>query len=162
MAVELVAYRGFVRRWACLFQDPVFRKPRLWSNLVLKEICPHFEGRVLNCSGWADEDKFGGHYREYFPRATEYAVSNQKGGRQIGIWTELTDSIPLDLEEELPAELVKRYDVVLLHTVLAGCGKSAFCSKIEVVHKPVLSSEEGPKVGPYHCEGEPEGSFRIS
>ena len=46
--------------------------------------------------------------------------------------------------------------------VLAGCGKSAFCSKIEVVHKPVLSSEEGPKVGPYHCEGEPEGSFRIS
>ena len=50
----------------------------------------------------------------------------------------------------------------LQSTSLAGCGKSAFCSKIEVVHKPVLSSEEGPKVGPYHCEGEPEGSFRIS
>ena len=31
--------------------------------------------------------------------------------------------------------------------VLAGCGKSTCCSRIEVLHKALLSSEEWPKVG---------------
>lgn len=95
-----------------------YHKPRFWSNLVLRDIGSCFEGRILNCSGWADEDKFGGHYREYFPRATEYAISNHRGGPQTGMYSKLPDSIPLDLEKDLPTELVGRFDVVLSHTVL--------------------------------------------
>ena len=32
-----------------------------------------------NVSGWRDEDKTGGHYRDYFSAATSYAISNYRG-----------------------------------------------------------------------------------
>jgi hypothetical protein len=98
--------------------DPAYRKPRFWSNLVLKTVCTQFSGSGLNCSGWADEDKFGGHYRDYFPNLREYSVSNLGGGSQEGMYSEIADSIDIDLEAELGPELVGRFDVVLSHTVL--------------------------------------------
>jgi hypothetical protein len=49
--------------------------------------------------------------------------------------------------------------VEYIDSTLAGCGKSAFCSKTEGVHKALLSSEEWPKVDSYRPEGEPEGTF---
>jgi len=107
-----------IARLKYLLLHPVYRKPRFWSNLVLKEIGPCFEGRILNCSGWADEDKFGSHYRAYFPRASEYAVSNYRGGEQTGMYSSLPGSISLDLEKDLPENLVGRFDVVFSHTVL--------------------------------------------
>src|SRR5262249_55486757 len=111
-------YGGLRRRIKYILSPPVHRKPRLWSNLVFKEIAPFFHGRVLNCSGWADEDKYGGHYRDYFLNASEYAISNLRGGRQVGIYSELADSICLDLEKPLRPELVGRFDLVISHTVL--------------------------------------------
>jgi hypothetical protein len=101
-----------------LMLDPIYRKPRFWSNLVIRELAPHFAGRILNCSGWADEDKFGGHYRDYFKAASAYEVSNYNGGEQHGMYSTLANSIPLDLEQPLRPELRDSFDCVLSHTVL--------------------------------------------
>jgi hypothetical protein len=88
---------------------------RRWSNRVLRQVAVHCGGRVLNCSGWRDEDKEGGHYRDYFPAATEYRVSNH-GGHQGQSETE--NEIPLDLEAPLPPDLEGRFEAVLSHNVL--------------------------------------------
>ncbi len=98
--------------------DPVFRRPRAWSNKELRKIAPYFTGSVINVSGWADEDKEGKTYRSYFTNATSYEISNYKGGKQIGKKRVLEDSIPLDLELQIPPELKKKYDCVFCHTVL--------------------------------------------
>lgn len=95
-------------------QDHRFRLPRLWSNEVLRKLGPLVEGDLINVSGWLDEDKQGGHYRDYFPGARSYAVSNYGGERGEGIPGE----VRLDLEAELPAALHLAYDVVFNHTTL--------------------------------------------
>lgn len=94
-----------------------FRIARLWSNAELKQVAPHLGGRIVNVSGADDEDKDGGHYRDYFTGAREYAISN---------WT--TDfrgyksrpgEVLLDLEApEVPTELKARYDTAFCHTTL--------------------------------------------
>ena len=109
---------SLLARLAHLRLDPIYRKPRFWSNMILRNIAPHFAGRVVNCSGWADEDKFGSHYRHYFTGATEYAVTNYSGGAQQGSYTFLENSYQLDLEKALPSELRQRFEVVYSHTVL--------------------------------------------
>jgi hypothetical protein len=91
-----------------------FRAARTWSNEVLRSIAPLFDGDVLNVSGWQDEDKEGGHYRDYFSRARSYALTNFGGYRGEGGGQELT----LDLEADLNPELVGRADVVFNHTTL--------------------------------------------
>lgn len=98
-----------------------FRLPRLWSNSVLAEIGPRFSGSVINVSGWDDRDKAGGRYREYFPGADSYSISNTVGERGLADSAHVSD-FEIDLEEPLAHELVGRFDVVFSHTVLEHIG----------------------------------------
>ncbi len=98
-----------------LLPDPVFRKPRIWSNRILSEIAPTLTGRVINISGWDDRDKQGRHYRDYFTGATTYDISNFESA--MGFQGK-EGEIYLDLTKPLPQELVGQYDVVFNHTTL--------------------------------------------
>lgn len=91
-------------------------RPREWSNRELAKIAGQFEGAVINVSGWRDEDQRGGHYRDYFSRASAYAVSNFKGTK--GMEDQSGDAVFIDLEEDLPAELRGKYQVAYNHTTL--------------------------------------------
>lgn len=97
--------------------EPVFRRARLWSNIEIARIAPRFKGRVINVSGWADEDKFGDVYRNYFKGADEYLVSNLGGGRQTGMERTLEDSLDIDLNAPLSERHFQAYDCVFTHTV---------------------------------------------
>lgn len=92
-----------------------FRLARQWSNRQLREIGHLFSGDVVNVSGWLDEDKEGSSYRDYFPNARSYSVTNMSGyrGHQGG-----KREILLDLESDLPADLIGQFDIVLNHTTL--------------------------------------------
>lgn len=79
---------------------------------------PYFKGDIINVSGWADEDKTGNTYREYFVNATTYHISNREGGPQKGKKLYLPDSLPIDLEYPISKEHVQAYDCVFIHTVL--------------------------------------------
>ena len=91
-----------------------FRAPRLWSNRVLREIAPLFPGDVINVSGWHDDDKEGGKYRNYFTNARSYTVTNY-GGHRGDI---SGGDISLNLEANLPGELHGCADVIFNHTTL--------------------------------------------
>lgn len=88
---------------------------RYWSNRELKGIAKHLGGAVVNVSGWKDEDKEGGYYREYFPEATSYAVTNMRGDSGF---QGAPGEILLDLRQPLADELRGKFDVVLSHTTL--------------------------------------------
>lgn len=90
-------------------------RPRNWSNAELRKFAPLFDGDVINVSGWRDEDKTGGHYRDYFTAAKSYCVSNYRG--ESGV-TGAAGEVFVDLEAELPPELARRYQVVFNHTTL--------------------------------------------
>lgn len=94
-----------------------FRLPRLWSNSVLKDLGPIFSGQVINVSGWDDRDKQGNHYKEYFPKATDYFISNYTGERGMDDAKSVTD-FAIDLSVPLPTEFIQKFDVVLNHTTL--------------------------------------------
>lgn len=94
-----------------------FRLPRLWSNSVLAEIAPLFEGSVINVSGWDDRDKAGGRYRSYFHKASSYFVSNHEGERGLADSAAVTE-YSINLEAGPDPELTGRFDVVFNHTVL--------------------------------------------
>jgi hypothetical protein len=90
--------------------------PRVWSNHELRRWAPFFAGEIVNVSGWKDEDKQGGHYRDYFPRATRYAISNLGAGQKGSSgWP---DEIVLDLSEPADDDLRGRFDVVFNHSTL--------------------------------------------
>ena len=91
-----------------------FRAARCWSNSVLRQIAPLFKGDVVNVSGWRDEDKEGGLYRDYFSAARSYRVTNFGGFRGESANTTLR----LDLEKDLPQGLNGCADVVFNHTTL--------------------------------------------
>jgi len=88
---------------------------RYWSNDELHRFSNTVRGDVVNVSGWKDEDKQGGYYRNYFPLARSYTVTNYcgKSGFQ-GAPGELL----LDLSRPLPQGLNARFDAVFCHTVL--------------------------------------------
>ncbi|HEX8616351.1 MAG TPA: hypothetical protein VF911_02085, partial [Thermoanaerobaculia bacterium] len=88
---------------------------RAWSNDELRRWGGLFKGDVINVSGWHDEDKHGGRYRDYFPHGTSYTISNIGGSRGA---TGKPEEIFLDLTAPLAAELHARFDVVFNHTVL--------------------------------------------
>jgi hypothetical protein len=90
-------------------------RPREWSNKELRGIAPLFDGDVINVSGWRDEDKVGGHYRDYFSAAASYAISNFNGSRGMA---DGSGDLFLDLEGEFPAELAGRFQVAFNHTTL--------------------------------------------
>lgn len=93
---------------------------RHWSNAELELLSPHVTGDVVNVSAWLDEDKQGRHYRDYFPHANRYAITNMDGDRGLGDRQAQSDSdqYRLDLTEPLPNELEQAFDVVFNHTTL--------------------------------------------
>jgi hypothetical protein len=94
----------------------VWRVPRLWSNQELRKIADHFHGEVVNVSAWRDEDKCGGHYREYFRNATGYTLTNYKS--EARGFQGADNEIFLDLAQPLDEALKGRFDVVFNHTTL--------------------------------------------
>lgn len=97
-----------------LLIDRHFRLARVWSNDVLRDIGPLVEGDVVNVSAWMDDDKEGGKYKSYFPKATSYCTTNYGGYRGEGDG----DNILLDLEDKLPEQLEQRFDLVFNHSTL--------------------------------------------
>lgn len=95
--------------------DRKYRRARIWSNEMLKKHAYLFKGDIVNVSAWKDMDKCGRKYKEYFVNADNYYITNYGGYR--GICGE-TGEILLDLEENLPEELIGRFDVVFNHTTL--------------------------------------------
>lgn len=93
---------------------PTAQPIRVWSNVELKKIAPLFSGAVINLSGWEDKDKQGGHYRDYFPKATSYTVSNYSPSHSH----HHANEIHLDLEARLPRRYRQKFDTVLSHTNL--------------------------------------------
>ena len=91
-----------------------FRLPRIWSNVVLREIAPLFEGDIINVSGWKDSDKEGGCYSDYFYNASSYVISNYGGARGESD----NEEYQINLESDLPSELCEKFDVVFKHTTL--------------------------------------------
>lgn len=86
---------------------------RHWSNERLRVIGAHAKGAVINVSGGDDSDKQGGHYRDYFPAASGYRVSN------FGDLAGLPGEFALDLEAKtVPQGLAGGFDLVFSHTVL--------------------------------------------
>jgi len=96
--------------------DRKFRLPRLWSNIELRKFASLFKGHVVNVSGWKDQDKEGGSYKEYFLNAETYMVTNYK--TEARGFQGKEGEIYLDLTNEIPDSLVKKFDVVFNHTVL--------------------------------------------
>jgi hypothetical protein len=153
--------RTFLSRVRVFKHDPLFRRPRYWTNLQLRRIAPHFTGDVVNVSGWADEDKFGSTYREYFINARSYVVSNWRGGPQRGIRRFLPDSIPLDLDFPLREELHLAFDCALVHTVLehvwnifqAVENLCNLCRDSVIVIVPFVQAFHGFQAGPSPTDG---------
>lgn len=98
--------------------EPKFRRARVWSNRELRKLSHLFDGDVINVSGWADEDKEGGLYREYFSNARSYVVSNLGGGSQEGKSQRIDASLAIDLAEPLDPSYRDAFDLVFTHTVL--------------------------------------------
>jgi calcineurin-like phosphoesterase family protein len=49
------------------------------SNKVLRKYLKHLGGVIINVSGWKDEDKAGGVYRDYYKEIEQYTISNIGG-----------------------------------------------------------------------------------
>ncbi|WP_413683547.1 hypothetical protein [Prochlorococcus sp. MIT 1011] len=92
-----------------------YREARIWSNTVLRKVGYLFKGNIVNISGWKDEDKQGGFYKNYFPNSKSYSITNYGEG----VRGDLEDGqMQLDLESKLPKELIDYADVVFNHTTL--------------------------------------------
>jgi len=92
-----------------------FMKPRIWSNNELKKFAPLFSGDIVNVSAWRDEDKQGRKYRDYFVNANSYTITNWKGEKGF---QGKKNEILLNLEGNLPKNLIGKFDVVFNHTTL--------------------------------------------
>lgn len=113
-----------------IFFEGIFRRPRLKSNILLARYAHLFSGDIINVSGSNDSDKnctlrsyyssdfdTGRRYKKYFCNASSYTVSNYPGDlTNINLPAE--GVISLDLEQDLPTDLISKYDVVFNHTVL--------------------------------------------
>jgi hypothetical protein len=106
-------------------------------------------------SGWKDEDKQGGYYRDYFPRKTEYVITNYSSKYKGFQGT--SNEIGLDLTAPLPAELVERFDIVFNHTTLehifevqtAFANLAKMCKQNLLVIVPFLQQQHGPEYGDF-------------
>jgi hypothetical protein len=99
--------------------DKKFLRPRNFSNDMLRRYSKHFSGRVINVSGWRDEDGEGGFYRDYFKNISDYVVSNVGGqGKGFGSAGSRYEEVELDLEKEIPPHLENYFNVVFNHTTL--------------------------------------------
>ena len=93
-----------------------FGAARRWSNRELARIAPLFASPVVNVSAWADSDKEGRCYKDYFPAGTDYWISNF--GTSQGQMQGRDDEFFLDLQAELPADQRGRFKTVFNHTTL--------------------------------------------
>lgn len=116
----LIGCQTLVRAVANRLLDARWTHARPFSNALLRAYAPLFRGRVINVSGWTDEDREGRTYREYFTQASAYVVSNApikaKGlgsVRQPGV-----EELALDLLQPLADSLQGQFDVVFNHTTL--------------------------------------------
>lgn len=96
--------------------DRVHRIPRIWSNRELERVSHLFCGKVANVSAWKDMDKEGRRYRDYFRNAQSYTITNYRAEARGFQGSE--GEIFLDLEQDLPADLVQAFDMVFNHTTL--------------------------------------------
>ena len=88
--------------------------PRAWSNREIRKLGYLFTGHVLNVSAIKDGDKEGGVYRDYFPNARSYTITNY--GKEIGSSGSINEK---ELDISIPYDgSIGQYDVVLAHTVL--------------------------------------------
>lgn len=101
----------------CLLIDRKFRIPRIWSNNELNKFANQFIGKIVNVSGWKDDDKRGLKYKDYYPNLSEYWITNYKSEAK-GFQGNLENEIFINLEEELSDEYLEKFDVVFNHTVL--------------------------------------------
>ncbi len=99
-----------------LLADRKSRIARLWSNEEIRKFAKHFDGDIVNVSGWRDEDKEGQHYEDYFTNKKSYTVTNYLADARG--FQGKDNEIFLDLTDDLPKKLMGKYDVVLNHTVL--------------------------------------------
>lgn len=97
-------------------RDRIHVVPRIWSNGELNKFSHLFSGDIANISGWQDEDKSGRHYKDYFPNATSYTITNYKS--EARGWQGKEGEIFLNLEDDLPETLKGNFDVVFNHTTL--------------------------------------------
>lgn len=98
-----------------MFKVPI---PREWSNDELRKLVPLLGDytSVINVSGWRDQDKQSGTYKDYFKNASTYTVSNydedtQRGGAKDG-------ELSINLDEQLSTEFERAFDIAFSHTVL--------------------------------------------
>ena len=116
-------------------------RPREFSNAMLRRYAPHFKGAIINVSGWQDEDGEGSHYRTYFTNADSYTVSNVPGqGKGLGSAGEGYEEVALDLMQDVPPELRKKFDVVFNHTTLEHIFdfRKAFATLCALSHDTVI------------------------
>jgi hypothetical protein len=76
-------------------------------------------GVIINVSGWKDEDKAGGVYRDYYKEIEQYTISNIGGLHGMPEYKDPKNHwLELDLCKPVSKDLVNRFDVVFNHTVL--------------------------------------------
>ena len=96
--------------------DKKFRRARIWSNKELKKFSHLLQGNIINISAYKDEDKEGDYYRNYFQKCTSYKITNYDSDKKGE--TGIENEIYLDLEDKLPSNLKRKFNVVLNHTTL--------------------------------------------
>jgi SAM-dependent methyltransferase len=79
------------------------------SNVLLREWGKDITGHVLSIGSGTDEDKQGGHYRDYFPKATSYITSEPEPS--------LHCDMVLDVRK-LPEDMGNTFNAVLCSGVL--------------------------------------------
>lgn len=97
--------------------DKKFRLPRIWSNSELKKISHLFHENVINVSAGENIDKEGSTYDKYFYNALEFWTSNYSPGSFRGFSGQNMELL-IDLETDLPNELINNFQVVFNHTTL--------------------------------------------
>jgi hypothetical protein len=94
----------------------IHRVPRIWSNIELQKFGYLFTGDIVNVSAWTDVDKNGSHYSKYFPNKSSYTITNYSAEKRG--FQGFPGEIFLDLEKDLPEDLLHKFDVVFNHTTL--------------------------------------------
>ena len=89
--------------------------PRYRSNQQLRKISENFSWDILNASWWLDLDKEGKTYKNYFPKANSYTLSNYSWDKGRRNWQ---NEFFLNLEDNLTSDLKEKFDVVYNHTTL--------------------------------------------
>jgi hypothetical protein len=104
----------FRHRFFWLNREPL---SRYWSNQELRKIAPLFRGDIVNASAGDDVDKEGSHYESYFSNRDAYFLTNYNPGTFRG-YRGRPNEFLIDLTQDLPEELVGRFDVAFNHTTL--------------------------------------------